>query len=91
MSQQQQIRRLVMTGAVAAVTVTGAWYGAGLKTRQEFKQEKKVVLEASPQERISQLENARARLVTRRTELEKKISELQARRNQSSTDTRPGT
>lgn len=38
MSQQQQIRRLVMTGAVAAVTVTGAWYGAGLKTRQEFKQ-----------------------------------------------------
>ncbi|EON68767.1 hypothetical protein W97_08025 [Coniosporium apollinis CBS 100218] len=91
MSQQQQIRRLVMTGAVAAVTVTGAWYGAGLKTRQEFKQERKVVLEASPEERISQLENARARLVTRRTELEKKISELQARRNQNTTDTRPGT
>lgn len=27
-----------MTASVAAVTVTGAWYGAGLKFRQEYKQ-----------------------------------------------------
>lgn len=38
MSQQQIIRRWVMTGAVTAITVTGALYGAGLKSRQELKQ-----------------------------------------------------
>ena len=31
-------RVYILTGAVAAITATGAWYGAGLKTRQEFKQ-----------------------------------------------------
>lgn len=37
MSQQLRIRRLVLTGAVTAITATGAWYGAGLKTQQEVK------------------------------------------------------
>lgn len=31
-------RVYILTGAVAAITATGAWYGAGLKTRHEFKQ-----------------------------------------------------
>lgn len=34
----QTVRRWVMTGSVAAITATGAWYGAGLKAQQEFKQ-----------------------------------------------------
>ena len=29
-------RRMLITGCVAAITVTGAWYGAGLKTKQEI-------------------------------------------------------
>jgi hypothetical protein len=37
-AQQQKIRRIVWTGAIAAVTATGAWYGAGLKTTSEIKQ-----------------------------------------------------
>jgi len=37
-AQQQKIRRIVWTGAIAAVTATGAWYGAGLKTKGEIKQ-----------------------------------------------------
>lgn len=37
-TQAQTVRRFVMTGSVAAITATGAWYGAGLKTQQEFKQ-----------------------------------------------------
>lgn len=37
MSQQQTIRRVVWTGAIAATTAVGAWYGAGLKTQQEMK------------------------------------------------------
>lgn len=32
------IRTYVLTGAVAAITATGAWYGAGVKSRQEYKQ-----------------------------------------------------
>ena len=34
----QNIRRYVMTASVAAITATGAWYGAGLKFRREVKQ-----------------------------------------------------
>jgi hypothetical protein len=37
-AQQQKIRRVVWTAAIASVTATGAWYGAGLKTKSELKQ-----------------------------------------------------
>jgi hypothetical protein len=37
-AQQQKIRRIVWTAAIASVTATGAWYGAGLKTKSELKQ-----------------------------------------------------
>jgi hypothetical protein len=33
-----KIRRIVLTGAVAAITATGTWYGAGLKTQKERNQ-----------------------------------------------------
>jgi hypothetical protein len=32
------IRRIVLTGSIAAITATGTWYGAGLKTQQERNQ-----------------------------------------------------
>lgn len=35
---QQTIRRVVMTASVAAITATGAWYGAGLKTQKQAKE-----------------------------------------------------
>jgi hypothetical protein len=35
---QQKIRRIVLTGAITAITVTGTWYGAGLKMKSEVKQ-----------------------------------------------------
>jgi hypothetical protein len=35
---QQKIRRIAWTGAIAAVTVTGTWYGAGLKMKSEVSQ-----------------------------------------------------
>lgn len=31
-------RRFVLTGSIAAVTATGAWYGAGLKMKQDIRQ-----------------------------------------------------
>ena len=39
-AQQQKIRRIVLTGAIAAVTATGAWYGAGLKIQRDTKKVK---------------------------------------------------
>ena len=32
------VRRIVLTGSIAAITATGTWYGAGLKTQQERNQ-----------------------------------------------------
>lgn len=37
MATQQAVRRWIMTGAVAAVTMTGTVYGAGLKGEQDDK------------------------------------------------------
>ncbi|SLM33323.1 hypothetical protein LPUS_01788 [Lasallia pustulata] len=79
MSQQQKIRRIIMTVSVAAITATGAWYGAGLKTKQEIKREIKARREATPMAKIAQLEEARSGLVAKRLGLERKIAELEAR------------
>lgn len=38
LAQKQKIRRIVWTGAIASVTATGVWYGAGLKIQREQKQ-----------------------------------------------------
>jgi hypothetical protein len=38
MATLQTVRRWIMTGAVAAITITGTIYGAGLKGRQDVKQ-----------------------------------------------------
>ncbi|KAI0862905.1 hypothetical protein F4860DRAFT_512504 [Xylaria cubensis] len=72
-------KRMIWTGAFAAVTIVGTIYGAGLKTRQEYHTEKKQVLEAPIEERIRTLETRRAQLVTQRRPLEKKLEELRLR------------
>jgi NADH:ubiquinone oxidoreductase subunit F (NADH-binding) len=33
-----KFRTYVLTASVVAITAAGAWYGAGLKTRQEYQQ-----------------------------------------------------
>ncbi|KAF2257220.1 hypothetical protein BU26DRAFT_558619 [Trematosphaeria pertusa] len=102
-----------MTGAITAVTVMGTMYGAGLKSRQEYKQlstlvvwfrlppllldgssigksnanaldiqERRRMLEATPEEMISQLEVARSELVSKKIELERKIATISARRQE---------
>lgn len=75
----QQTRRIVWTGSIAAITATGAWYGAGLKIKSEHKQEVQRRREASPTEKIAQLEESRGALVAKRLGLEKKIHELEMR------------
>ncbi|KAL1648109.1 hypothetical protein SLS58_002436 [Diplodia intermedia] len=80
MVSQQTIRRIVLTGAISAVTVTGALYGAGLKTQKEYTQAQKTVYELPVEERIAGLETKRARLVSQREDIERKIAGLEARR-----------
>ena len=41
-SRQQQIRRIIVTASIVAITATGTWYGAGLKTQQEINQARAV-------------------------------------------------
>ncbi|KAK0930041.1 hypothetical protein LTR29_016825 [Friedmanniomyces endolithicus] len=72
-------RTYVITGAVASITAVGAFYGAGLKARQEHKQEVKAVQELSPSDRIEQMELAKARLLRHRAELQAKIDRLAAK------------
>ncbi|KAF2773373.1 hypothetical protein EJ03DRAFT_347886 [Teratosphaeria nubilosa] len=72
-------RTIAITLSVAAITATGAWYGAGLKTRQEYKQERNTVLEATPAQRIEQMELAKGRLYEQKRELQAKIEKLEAK------------
>ncbi|KAI3327132.1 hypothetical protein HD806DRAFT_383464 [Xylariaceae sp. AK1471] len=72
-------KRMIWTGAFAAVTIVGTIYGAGLKTQQEYQAEKKKILETPPEERIAALEARRAALVTSKRPLEQKLQELQLR------------
>ncbi|KAG9205201.1 hypothetical protein G6514_008778 [Epicoccum nigrum] len=72
--QVQAVRRWIMTGSVAAITVVGTIYGAGLKTDQEVKRERKRYQEAPPEEVIAQLQIARDNLVLKKTEMERKIA-----------------
>ncbi|KAH8730533.1 hypothetical protein GQ44DRAFT_606869 [Phaeosphaeriaceae sp. PMI808] len=84
MATQQAVRRWIMTAAVAGVTITGTIYGASLKGDQDVQKEKKRILEATPEERIAQLEVARADLVLRKNEMERKIATFH--RNQKDRD-----
>ncbi|KAH9845742.1 hypothetical protein Tdes44962_MAKER01173 [Teratosphaeria destructans] len=72
-------RTIALTLSVAAITATGAWYGAGLKMRQEYKQERYTVLQATPAQRIEQMEIAKGRLLEQKRELQAKIERLEGK------------
>ncbi|MCJ1434166.1 hypothetical protein MMC27_003533 [Xylographa pallens] len=74
-------RRVVLTASVAAITATGAWYGAGLKAHQERKKEVVAIRESTAAERIAMLESARGQLIAKKIGLERKIQELERRRD----------
>ncbi|KAF2717023.1 hypothetical protein K431DRAFT_211795, partial [Polychaeton citri CBS 116435] len=73
------VRRWVLTISVATITATAAWYGAGLKYRQEFSQEHRKLVEASSLEKVQQLEKMRTKLVRQRSELQSKVDRLLAK------------
>ncbi|KAI5803353.1 hypothetical protein DFH27DRAFT_610399 [Peziza echinospora] len=67
-------RRMALAAAVAAITATGAYAGAVWKTDSEQKQAIRRVKEESVEEKLERLENYRARLITKKTDLEVKIA-----------------
>jgi len=75
----QRARRIIITGAVVVVTISGTLYGAGLKMNTEVKQEVEKYQSATNQERIQALEAAREILVAKRQGLEKQMQHIEAR------------
>ncbi|KAI0868884.1 hypothetical protein GGS24DRAFT_190656 [Hypoxylon argillaceum] len=69
-------KRMIWTGAFAAVTIVGAIYGAGLKTQQEYHAK---ILETPVEERIQVLEARRSHLMSQKRPLEQKLEELRLR------------
>lgn len=73
------LKRVIWTGAFAAVTFVGAIYGAGLKTRQDYRQERQRIVELPAEDRVRGLQERRDALVRERRPLEKKLGELRER------------
>lgn len=79
-SRYQTIHRVVLTGAVALITISGALTGAWLKMDDgPVKQKKKAAKELSIDDRIAMLEDRRAALMTMKMPLERKLGDLRAR------------
>ncbi|ROW10489.1 hypothetical protein VMCG_01748 [Cytospora schulzeri] len=79
-SRRQTIQRVVLTGAVALITISGALTGAWLKMDDSpIKQKKKYDQEATIDDRIVMLEDRRAALVNMKMPLDRKLGDLRAR------------
>ncbi|KAL4924032.1 uncharacterized protein BDV17DRAFT_295845 [Aspergillus undulatus] len=93
LNNPQKVKRLVLTGAVTAITIAGTLYGAGLKTEQEVAQHAQKAREITLDERITSLQNQRQNLVGKRKLVEKQMCELDARieeRKQKGLDVKRG-
>ncbi|GAM89602.1 hypothetical protein ANO11243_076410 [Dothideomycetidae sp. 11243] len=76
-------RRWILTIGVAVITVAGAYLGANLKTDQDLKRERRAVVESSALEQLKILETQKAKLVSQRTELERKLAEIMQRQRKN--------
>ncbi|QIW95667.1 hypothetical protein AMS68_001185 [Peltaster fructicola] len=71
----QKYRSFIFAGSAAALASVGAITGATLKSDTE----KRAVVQASPTERLQQMETLRQELTNRKLELEIKISHVEER------------
>lgn len=83
-SRQQTIQRVVLTGAVALVTISGALTGAWLKMddddpAKQKKKDKDAAQEDPIGDQIARLEDRRAALLTMKMPLERKLGDLRTR------------
>ncbi|KAL4746702.1 hypothetical protein BDW72DRAFT_197445 [Aspergillus terricola var. indicus] len=79
LNSPQKVKKLVLTGAVTAVTIAGTLYGAGLKTQQEVSQQTQTAREITVDERIASLQSTRQVLVSKKELVEKQMRDLDAR------------
>ncbi|KAI1001559.1 hypothetical protein K3495_g6642 [Podosphaera aphanis] len=77
-TQVQRFKSWILAGSVAATTVMGALYGAGLKSQHQINKETDRNLRAapSPAEVLAVLEERRSSLIYKQTTIEKKIDEI---------------
>ncbi|KAL9018475.1 MAG: hypothetical protein Q9185_004252 [Variospora sp. 1 TL-2023] len=80
MAPPTKARVAILTCSVVAVAAIGGWYGADLKMSQEARKRTYKSKTANGPGTLAQLEDARMALVVKRTELEKKIAELDRKR-----------
>ncbi|KAH8762168.1 hypothetical protein F5883DRAFT_524163 [Diaporthe sp. PMI_573] len=76
---RQNFRRVVLTGAVALVTVVGAITGASLKADKEAVTQRQKAQEMPVAERVAMIDARRAELLRAKAGLERKLERLQAR------------
>ncbi|KAF2689085.1 hypothetical protein K458DRAFT_383746 [Lentithecium fluviatile CBS 122367] len=81
MTTAQTVRRVILTGSVAAVTVAGTVYGAQLKSGWERARERERLEKATPEEIIAQLRAAQADLEQRKHDIERRIAAFKVRQS----------
>lgn len=76
---RQNFRRVVLTGAVALITVAGTITGASLKSDKDAVTQRQKVQEMPIAERIAMIDSRRAELLRTKADLDRKLERLQAR------------
>ncbi|KAI5308255.1 hypothetical protein KEM55_006171 [Ascosphaera atra] len=79
MSALRTMRAKVLTGSLTVAVMSGALYGAGLKSNNEEQQKLEEQRKQTPEESLRFLEAARADLVVKRDRLDKQIQDVKAR------------
>ncbi|KAL8672720.1 MAG: hypothetical protein Q9168_002845 [Polycauliona sp. 1 TL-2023] len=77
MASAGKARTVILACSVAAVTVLGTLYGADLKSSRDVVKKKR---EAPADEILAQLNASRKGLIAQKTDLERKIAELESKR-----------
>lgn len=76
---RQNFRRVLLTGAVALITVAGALTGATLKADSDAVTQKQKVQHMPVADRVAIIDARRAELLRTKADLERKLERLQAR------------
>jgi len=82
-SRPRSLRPAILAISIAAITATGAYYGASLKTDQQAAESVRERAAMTVDERLERLRITRMRLERERKTLEAKMDEVAARRRES--------
>jgi len=82
-ARPRSLRPAILAISIAAITATGAYYGASLKTDQQAAESVRERAAMSVDDRLDRLRITRMRLERERKTLEAKMNEVAARRRES--------